>query len=174
MGETVVFYDGWEPIVRTAIITPLAYAGLVVALRVAGKRTLSQLNVFDWVVTVALGSALATVVITPDVALAHGMLAIAGLIGLQVAVSFVTSRWEGARNVVTAEPVLLVRDGEILDGAMRRERVAESELLQALREAGHSRVEDVAAVVLETNGAFTVLGEGAAGAPAVAQPRAPS
>jgi uncharacterized membrane protein YcaP (DUF421 family) len=174
VGDTVLFYDGWEPIVRTAIVTPLAYAGLVLALRVAGKRTLAQLNVFDWVVTVALGSALATVVVSTDVALAQGMLAIAGLIALQFAVSFVTSRWERARHVVTAEPMLLVRDGEMLREAMRRERVAESELLQALRESGHPRVEGVAAVVLETNGAFTVLTEAAPDAPAIAQPRSPA
>lgn len=65
----------------------LAYVALVVLLRVSGKRTLSKMNAFDLVVTVALGSTLATVLMAKDVALAEGVFAFALLIGLQLFVS---------------------------------------------------------------------------------------
>jgi uncharacterized membrane protein YcaP (DUF421 family) len=167
VSDATLFFDGWDPVLRTAILTPLAYAGMVLFLRVSGKRTLAQLNVFDWVVTVALGSALATVVVSPNVALLPGLLGIGGLIGMQYLVSLLTSRWEGARRLVTAEPVLIIRDGELLRGAMRRERIAESEVLQALRKSGKATPGEVRAVILETNGSFTVLGDAAADAAAV-------
>lgn len=167
MDDPPIFFDGWAPIVRTAILTPLAYVALVVLLRVSGKRAIAQMNVFDWVVTVALGSALAALIIQPRVSLAQGVLGIALLLALQFGVSSVTSRSERARRLVTAEPVLVLRDGRLLREAMRRERVAESEVLQALRQSGRARPEEAAAVVLETNGSFTVLANAAPEAPGV-------
>jgi len=78
-----IFFDSWESIVRTIIITILAYISLVILLRISGKRTLSKMNAFDFIVTVALGSTLASVLLTKDVALADGVLAFILLIGLQ-------------------------------------------------------------------------------------------
>jgi uncharacterized membrane protein YcaP (DUF421 family) len=161
MEETAFVFDGWDPVVRTALLTPLAYVGLVLFLRVSGKRTLAQLNVFDWVVTVALGSALAALIVSPDIALVQGLVGIGGLIAMQHILSLVTSRWERARRLVTAEPVLIVRDGELLRDAMRRERLADSEVLQALRQAGRPSLAGVGAIILETNGSFTVLTDAA-------------
>lgn len=171
VDDPALFFDGWRPVVRTAILTPVAYAALILFLRAAGKRSIAQLNVFDWVVTVALGSALAALVITPDVALVQGLVGIGGLIALQYLLSLATSRWERLRGVVTAEPVLLVRDGELLRAAMRRERVAESEVLQALRQAGKASPDQASAVILESNGTFAVVGEGTADAAALPEAR---
>ena len=57
-----IFFDSWESVVRTIVITVLAYVLLIVLLRISGKRTLSKMNVFDLIVTIALGSTLATVI----------------------------------------------------------------------------------------------------------------
>jgi uncharacterized membrane protein YcaP (DUF421 family) len=68
-----MFFDGWNGLLRTLIIGILAYIAIVVLLRVTGKRTLSKMNAFDFVVTVALGSTLVTVLLSQDVALAEGV-----------------------------------------------------------------------------------------------------
>ena len=78
-----IFFDNWETLFRTLIIGVLAYASLVMLLRISGRRTLSKMNAFDMVVTVALGSTLATILLNRDVALAEGVLAFALLIGMQ-------------------------------------------------------------------------------------------
>lgn len=78
-----VFFDSWESILRTLIISVLAYGSLVVILRISGKRTLSKMNAYDLIVTVALGSTLATVLLNKDVALADGVLTFILLISLQ-------------------------------------------------------------------------------------------
>ena len=67
-----MFFDGWAGLLRVLVVGALAYAALVLLLRVSGKRTLSKMNAFDLVVTVALGSTLATVLPSRDVALAEG------------------------------------------------------------------------------------------------------
>lgn len=75
-----MFFDSWSDIERTLVVGVLAYLGLVFFLRVSGKRTLSKMDAFDFVITTALGSTLAQVVLSKDVALLKGLLAFALLI----------------------------------------------------------------------------------------------
>ncbi|MCA9113241.1 MAG: hypothetical protein KDA52_25030, partial [Planctomycetaceae bacterium] len=65
-----MLFSGWDSLVRTLVVGVLAYVALVILLRISGKRTLSKLNAFDLVVTVALGSTLATVLLNRNIALA--------------------------------------------------------------------------------------------------------
>jgi uncharacterized membrane protein YcaP (DUF421 family) len=67
-----MFFNGWESLGRTAVAGVVAYVSLIIILRFSGKRTLAKMNAFDLVVTVALGSTLATVVVSRDVVLAEG------------------------------------------------------------------------------------------------------
>jgi len=76
------FFTGWQPIVRVLVIGTAAYVALVAVLRVSGKRTLSKLNAFDLVVTVAIGSTFASILTSKDLALAEGVTALALLTGL--------------------------------------------------------------------------------------------
>jgi len=152
-----VFFDTWSTLGRTAIVDVLAYLTLVLLLRVSGKRTLSKMNAFDLVVTVALGSTLATVLLSPDVALASGVLAFALLIGLQYSITWLSVRSSAVHNFVKAEPSLLVHRGRFLSGAIKRERVTEEEILAALRGQGIAAVEYVEAVVLEVDSSFSVV-----------------
>jgi uncharacterized membrane protein YcaP (DUF421 family) len=69
-----MFFSGWESLFRTLVVGVLAYVALVAFLRLSGNRTLSKMNAFDLVVTVSLGSTLATVLLTRDIALADGAL----------------------------------------------------------------------------------------------------
>lgn len=136
----------------------LAYGALVLILRVSGKRTLAKMNAFDLVITVALGSTLSAAVVTQSVPLVESVVAFAALVGLQWAVAFAQTRWPWAETLVKDEPTLLVRDGRPLRAAMRRERITEREVLQAVRGEGRGSLEDVAAVVLENDGSLSVLG----------------
>lgn len=155
-----MLFDSWESILRTAVLGAAAYAALIVLIRLSGKRTLAKMNAFDLVVTVALGSTLATVILSKDVALAEGLVAFGVLIGLQFAIAWTSVRWKGFQNLVKSGPRLLVYDGRLLDRELVDERVTPEEILAALREKGVARVEDAGAVVLETDGTLTVLARG--------------
>jgi uncharacterized membrane protein YcaP (DUF421 family) len=150
-------FASWSGLARTLVVGVIAYAGLVTMLRVSGKRTLSKMNAFDLVVTVALGSTLASILTSKDVVLAEGVLALALLIALQWLVAWSASRSEVVSRVVKSEPRLLAHRGELLQRALRRERVAREEVLAALRAHGLDDLGDVSAVVLETDGSFSVL-----------------
>ncbi|MFN2289155.1 MAG: DUF421 domain-containing protein [Chromatocurvus sp.] len=158
-----MFFSGWDSLLRTLIVGVLAYVALVVFLRVAGPRTLAKMNAFDLVVTVALGSTLATVLLAKDVALAEGVLAFALLIGLQFAVTWSSVRARWVRRLAAGEPLMLFYCGEFLPAALRQARVTEDEVRAAVRSVGVDWLEQVGAVVLETDGSFSVVRPGEGG-----------
>jgi uncharacterized membrane protein YcaP (DUF421 family) len=157
-----MFFHSWADLGRTALVGALAYAALVAMLRVSGKRTLSKMNAFDLVVTVALGSTLATILLSKDVALAEGLVAFALLICLQFIVAASSVRWPAFEKMVKAQPTLLYYNGEFLEEPMRKERVTREELVAAVRSQGVLSMTDAVAVVLETDGSFSVLQNSAA------------
>jgi uncharacterized membrane protein YcaP (DUF421 family) len=91
-------------LVKTATLGVLAYLGLILVLRVSGKRTLSKLNAFDLVVTVALGSCLATILPSNDTSLLQGLIAFTVLVGMQYLVAWSSLRSKLVCNLVEAAP----------------------------------------------------------------------
>lgn len=157
-----MWFDGWQDLWRVAVIGTLAYGALVLILRLAGKRSLAKLNIFDFVVTVALGSTLATVLLSKEVSFTEGALAFAMLALLQWLVAYFSLRVSWFRRMIRSEPRLLLRDGEFLESAMRKERITRAEIEAAIRKAGQGEVESIAAVVLETDGDLSVIASGRA------------
>jgi uncharacterized membrane protein YcaP (DUF421 family) len=151
-----VLFSGWETLARTAAIAVSAYPLMLFMVRLSGNRTLSQMNAFDLIVTVALGSTLASVITSQDIALAQGVLAFAMLILLQFAIAKAALRWQKVERLINGEPKLLLHEGKLLHGAMRQARVTEEEVRSAVRLQGHVGFSRVRAVVLETNGVLSV------------------
>jgi uncharacterized membrane protein YcaP (DUF421 family) len=158
-----VIYEGWYGVVRILVIGPLAYGALILLLRISGKRTLAKLNVFDLIVTVALGSTLATILLSKTVPLAEGLTSLVLLVLLQYCAAWLSGRLAKFSDLVKSEPTLLLRNGVILEGAVRRRRITHKEILAALRGAGASVPGDATAVILETDGSLSVTKSGASG-----------
>lgn len=152
-----MFFGTWAGLSRVVIVGILAYLGLVVLLRLSGKRTLAKMNAFDLVVTVALGSTLATILLSRNVPLAEGVLAFIVLIALQYAIAWLSVRIPAVDRLVKSEPTLLLYQGAFLPQALRRERVTEGEVRAAVRGYGIASLDGVEAVVLETDGSFSVV-----------------
>jgi uncharacterized membrane protein YcaP (DUF421 family) len=160
-----MFFQDWSGIARTLIVGLGAYVGLVLVLRASGKRTLTKLNAFDLVVTVALGSTLATVLLNKNVALVEGLVAFALLTFAQYAVTWLSVRSHLVRQVVKSEPALLLYRGECLWDAMRRERMTKDELEAAARSSSQHSLAAIEAIVLETDGSLSVIPKSADGEP---------
>ena len=158
-----MLFDSFSGLLRVVLLGSSAYLALITILRISGKRTLAKMNAFDLVVTIALGSTLATVLLTNDVALAEGVVAFAVLVLLQFFIASLAIRYAWAERLVKSEARVLLSDGAIDWGALRRERVTETEIYCAVRSAGLGDVDDVAAVVLETDGSLSVISSASAG-----------
>ena len=150
-------FGSWESVVRTLVVGSLSYFGLIFWLRISGKRTLSKWNSFDFVVTIALGSLFASALLSKSTSFVQAMVAIGLLVGLQFLITYISVRTQAIQAIVKSEPTLLLFKGEIIRSALIKERVAEGEILAAIRLNGSASIENVDAVVLETDGSFSVV-----------------
>ena len=154
-----MWFDTWTDIWRTLLVGAAAYVTLVAVLRVSGKRTLAKLSAFDLVVTVAVGSTLATILLNADVSYAEGATAFALLAALQFVAATIASRRSLGRAVMTSRPAVLMSSGRFEEDVLQRERVSRDDISQAVRASGCGDMGQVAAVVLETDGSFSVITE---------------
>ena len=159
MDVSAWFFDGWQPLFKTALVGIAIYVSLVVLLRVSGKRTLSKMNAFDFVITVALGSILAATLTGSSMTYARGMTAFALLVGLQYLVTWLAVRSDSFADLIKGDPTILYYKGRYFREAMLRERVPEGEILNAIRQSGQGAPAEIAAVLLESNGELIVMNE---------------
>lgn len=150
-------FTNWTDLGRVLAVGAAAYVSLVLILRISGKRTLSKLNAFDFIVTVALGSTLASILTSKSLSLAEGLAALGLLVGAQFLVTWISVRSPRFARFVKSEPTLLLRHGQLLHAAMRRERVTPDEVMSAIRDAGATHFAAAAAVFLESDGTLTAL-----------------
>lgn len=157
MDSAPLFFSGWDVMGRTVVLGVLSYAAVVALLRISGKRTLSKFNMFDFVITIAFGSVLASMLISKTVALAQGALAFAVLIVLQYVVTYASVRSDRFQSVIKAQPTILYYQGEWYRDRMRKERVSEEELKASARQSGVGGMDQVGALILETDGTISVI-----------------
>lgn len=133
-----------------------AYISIILMLRISGKRTLAKMNAFDFIVTVAMGSILATTLTSQQTSLLAGLTAFGTLVVLQYILAKLSKRFTMVNRMIKSEPTLLFYQGDYLQEYLRKERILEMEIIQAIRASG-TPFEQVEAVILETDGTFSVL-----------------
>lgn len=158
-----MWFDNWDNIYRVIVVGVAAYAGLVVLLRASGNRTLSKMNSFDLVVTVAFGSTLSTILVNKSVSLAEGLAALALLVVLQLVITWLSVRSSFVSRIVKTAPTVLLREGQLRHEALKRVRVTSDEVIGAVRRHGYGSLHDIDLVVLETDGSLSVIASDQAG-----------
>ena len=154
-----MLFNSWVDVAHIFIVGIGSYLGLVAMLRITGKRTLSKMNAFDFVITVALGSTLASAVLSKDVSLVESLLAFVLLIGLQFIVTWIAVRSKRWHHLITSEPTLLYHDGEFYEEEMLKRRIPQEGIRARLREEGLMNLASVKAIVLETDGQVSIIYE---------------
>ena len=153
----MIFFESWHEIWRVTISAPIVYVAIVVFVRLSGKRSTSQMNNFDWIVTVAMGSIASASIIAEDVTIADGLAAIATLLILQFVLTKLSAYSNWFAKLVQAEPTIVFFHGQFQTAAMQRERLTQAEIMSALRENGVQNLEAVEAVVLESDAKLSVI-----------------
>ena len=147
----------WPSWLVTAVATPLAFFALLLVLRGTGKRALAKMTAYGLTVTVAFGSAFATVLLNRSVSIVDGIVAFVMLAALQFGLAWASTRSAFVARAVTARPSALACRGAVDEAQLRRERVRIEEVWAAVRAAGLASVADALAVVLETDGSLSVV-----------------
>ena len=146
----------WGIIVRTVVI----YLVLLIGLRLAGKREIGQMTVFDLIVLLLIANAVQNAMVGPDTSLVGGVLAAIVLVVLNAVVARLSLRFPWLRRLVEGQPTLIVLHGKTISQNLRREGLDEEILAAALREHGLSEVSEVEMAVLETDGSISVIPAG--------------
>lgn len=142
---------------RIILIGMMGYIALIAMLRLAGKRSLTELNAFDLVITVSLGSVFGSILLDSTVSIFAGMTAFIVLIGMQWIFSMMTMNSKKFNDLVKHEAALLYYGGTYYKERMKKERIQKEEIIQAVRIDGNSSMDQVQAVILEANGKFSIL-----------------
>ena len=144
------------------LVDAVALVAIIVAVvRLIGLRSFSKMSAFDFAITVAMGSILASVVLDPKTSFLAGGLGVASLLGVQWAAAQARLSNHTFESVVDNCPLLLMHEGRMLEENLRSARVTHGDLRAKLREANVLALSEVRAVVFETTGDISVLhGEG--------------
>lgn len=137
--------------------TVVLYAAVLFLLRLAGKREIGQLSLFDLVVAIMIAELAAIPMEDTSIPIINGLLPITTLIMLEIALSYLTLKSHRARGMIEGTPSIVVEKGKVLDKEMGRLRYGISDLVSQLREKGVYTLDDVEYAILETNGKLSVI-----------------
>ena len=145
--------DAWAVVVRTMIV----YVGVFVGLRLAGKRELGQMTVFDLVVVLLIANAVQNAMVGPDFSVQGGLLAAFTLLVANRVIALARLRGGTWGRLIEGTPTVLVEDGELIEPRLRREGLERQELEMVIREHGVDTLDDVKLAVLETDGSISIV-----------------
>jgi uncharacterized membrane protein YcaP (DUF421 family) len=146
------------PVTEKVARSLLVFAFLVLALRLAGKREVGQLNVLDMVVLLLVSNALQNAMIGEDSSLIGGIIGASALFGANYFFVRLTYRSDRARTLLEGRPTTLFEDGHVVEQNLRREAIRTRELLSIVRERGFSGFGEVERIELEPNGHLVIAG----------------
>ena len=145
-----------ESVVRALVI----YLTLLLVFRIAGKRSLAQITTFDLVLTLIISEAIQQAMIDDDHSLTNGLLIVATLVALDIALGWLKHRSKRLAAVIDGKPLLLVDGGRVRREWLDRERVGEDDILHAARERhGIGTMDEIRYAILEDSGGITVIPE---------------
>jgi uncharacterized membrane protein YcaP (DUF421 family) len=133
------------------------YIVLLLLTRLTGLRSFSKMSSFDFAITVAFGSIIASTLLTKEPSLANGVLGLGVLYGIQYLISKGRRLTDTVERLVDNVPLLLMAGEEVLSKHLDEARITEDDLRVNLRKAGINHPQQVLAVVLETTGDMSVL-----------------
>jgi uncharacterized membrane protein YcaP (DUF421 family) len=152
-----MFVTTFSTLLNILLRTVAVYLALLIGLRLAGKREIGQMAVFDLVVLLLIANAVQNAMVGPDTSLVGGILAAVTLLLVNAVVSRFLLRWPRLRRWVEGTPTLLVLHGKVIPAHLRREGVDEEVLLAALREHGMAEIGEVEMAVLEIDGSISIV-----------------
>src|SRR5262245_5282418 len=143
---------------ETVIRTVAVYLILLVLIRLTGRRTLAQVTAFDFVVLLIIGGSTQRALLGQDYSVINAMLVVVTLLTMDVVFSLIERDSRLFSKFVNGVPMILVEDGRLLPGRLRKARLTEDEVLAAARRSrGIERMEDIKYAILEASGDISVI-----------------
>lgn len=157
LNQPNLIFNDWQTIIRIALSGVVIYFLLIIFINLYGKRSISNLSMHDYVVTIAMGSIVATTIISKDASILDGLVGILILLSLQFLVTFLSRNDSRFFRVMNSAPKVLFLEGEFIEKNMKSNRFTRDEIYSVIREQGQTTSDQIYAVVIESNGALSVI-----------------
>lgn len=139
------------------IRTVLLYAFVILAVRIMGKRQISDMQTSELVITLIISDIAAIPMQNVEQPLVGGLVPIIILVSLEIIVSIIMLKSNRFRKIICGNPVVIIVDGKILEDKLRMLRISFEDLYSLLRQQGVFDVKDVKCAIVETNGSVSIL-----------------
>ncbi|WP_273851853.1 DUF421 domain-containing protein [Guptibacillus spartinae] len=125
--------------------------------RIAGRKEISQLTFFNWVSAVAIGSLAGNITVNQDLSILKGVIMLVVWVFFTLLLGFIDIKFKGARKVITGEPIIVIREGKIMEHSLRKTSLDIDTLRMLLREKNVFQLSEVDIAIFEMNGKLSVL-----------------
>jgi uncharacterized membrane protein YcaP (DUF421 family) len=139
--------------------TLAVYIFIVIAIRLFGKKELAQLSVVDLVFILLISNSVQNAMVGPDTTLLGGLVAASSLFLVNYLLKYLQYRYPKFSKVVEGDATMLIYKGEILESHMKKAKITEDELMEAIREHGVASVKEVDLAIMEVDGNISVLSD---------------
>jgi uncharacterized membrane protein YcaP (DUF421 family) len=146
--------------VETVLRVIFVYAFVWACFRTLGKRELSQMAPFEFVMLLLIPQFFSRALTRQDYSMTNSVIAASTLFSLVMLTSIASFRSDGFRHFMESKPRVLVRHGELVAASLGRERIVPEEIFSAMHKAGIERLEDVAWAILESDGKIAIIRAG--------------
>ncbi|MBC5629260.1 DUF421 domain-containing protein [Clostridium sp. NSJ-6] len=141
----------------TIIKSILIYVLALILSKLIGIKIISQMNFFDFITGVSVGSMIAKIIINKDHVVFSGIIALITFSLLTIATSYLNLKSYTARRIINAKTLILIENGRIIDKNIKKLKITINELMMKLREKDVFNLEDVQFAIMESNGQLSVL-----------------
>lgn len=135
----------------------VALAVLFLVTKLIGRKQVSELSLFDYVIGISIGNFAAEMILNYEIPYINGVIAVVTFGIVAYIVSIITMKSMCLRRIIIGSPVVVIQDGKILEQSMRKLRIDVNDLLEQTRTAGYFDLDEVAYAIMETNGKISVL-----------------
>ena len=135
----------------------LTFVILLALTRILGKKQISQLTFFDYIVGIVIGDMASTIAIDTTIKFSYGLIGLVGYTILSVIIAFGAIKSFKFRELVESSPSILIKDGKIMEKTLLKHRLTFDDLLNGLREKDAFNLSEVELAMLETNGQISVM-----------------
>ena len=159
LNQPFLLFNDWQTIFRIILSGILIYISLILIFNLFGKRSIANLSMHDYVVTIAMGSIVGSSILSKSATLLDGLVSILILMALQFIVTYLSKLDDRFFHYLNSKPRILFIEGKFIDENMKDNRITRDEVYSAIREQGQTTSDQIFAVLIESNGNLSVIKE---------------
>ena len=145
-----------EKILQTAVSSVIAIIALFILTRIMGKKQMAQLNFFDYVVGISIGSIASEYAVVRDIHLAEGLTALMVFTLFSLVLSYVSVKSYRGRKILDGSPSILIENGKILESNLKKVKININDLLEECRQKNIFDIAQIEYAILETSGRLSI------------------